>query len=117
MKLEDAIFVHMDWKNKLTKYIKKCDHSLDHKIVGQDNVCELGQWIYSEGEKQYSSSIIFQQLKSAHSIFHKEAGKIVEKVNKGEKLVEGGLFDSESDYGKASLNTILQITNMISLLK
>jgi chemoreceptor zinc-binding protein len=81
MDFTEAAKVHRDWNTKLRLYINGSGE-IDYKVVQKDNLCELGKWIYNEGQ-QYSSLKEYQDLKSTHADFHKTAAEIVKLVDNG----------------------------------
>lgn len=87
MDFAKAVDAHVAWIMKLQEAIAGGE-KLDVTEVGKDTLCELGQWIYSEGAV-YQGKAAFQNLKSRHAAFHQCAGEVVRKVNAGD--VEGAL--------------------------
>lgn len=63
MNFDEAIKAHAAWKIKLKQYIHKPDKNLSADVVGKDNLCDLGKWIYGEGEKNFGHSQDFKQLR------------------------------------------------------
>jgi len=81
-----AIEAHVRWKVRLENYIEgKCDEKLDPEIVGQDNQCPLGKWIYGTGGNQYSANPLFQEIREIHADFHKCSAGIMRQSDAGDK--------------------------------
>ena len=76
-----AISAHLDWKMKLSRYLETPDGSLDPSKVCLDNACALGKWLYGDGQK-HRSHHDFENLRLAHSDFHKTASEIITLINK-----------------------------------
>ena len=49
MNVDEAIAVHVEWKEKLTQYLNQPDGSLDALAIAADDRCPLGQWLHGEG--------------------------------------------------------------------
>lgn len=102
MNFDDAIKAHAVWKMKLTGYINKPDKSLNSAEVSSDNKCELGKWLHSSESATYATHTEFGMLKQAHADFHKEAGSIIQRADKGESMGAEVSLGSGSNYAKAS---------------
>jgi hypothetical protein len=50
--------------------------SLNPHIIGKDNCCELGEWLYGEGKSHYGNLKSYSNLVDSHAQFHLEAKKI-----------------------------------------
>jgi hypothetical protein len=101
MDIDSAIRAHAAWKLKLSLYIKNPDGSLDPNVVGRDNHCDLGKWIYGEGAR-LAADPQFSQLKVAHSQFHRAAGNIIRRADAGENVSADISLSADSDYGCSS---------------
>lgn len=102
MNFDDAIKAHASWKMKLKLYIQKPDGSLSSEVVSKDNLCELGKWIYGEGEIKYGKHPEFSSLKKNHTLFHKCAANVIKKVDSGENVSEDIALGSSSEFSNAS---------------
>jgi methyl-accepting chemotaxis protein len=111
MNFDDAVRAHSAWKAKLAAYIQKPDKSLNADVVAGDQNCELGKWIYGEGAK-HSSNPEFQQLRIEHAQFHKCAGQIIRRADRGEKVAEEIALGAKSVCGAASSNVVSLIMAM-----
>lgn len=106
MDLDKAVQAHVAWKMKLSGYFKNPDQSLKASVVGADNQCELGKWLHGEG-KQYASHPEYKKLIEEHAHFHREAGALVTKADRGEKVTDEIAFGSQSAYSQVS-NAVTQ---------
>lgn len=87
MDLFDAINAHVSWKLRLRGYIDGTSvEELDPQVVGRDDNCPLGQWIYANIDNHGDKSL-FRQMQVQHADFHRCAAEIIETVdnNKQEK--------------------------------
>ncbi|MFN3267592.1 MAG: CZB domain-containing protein [Deinococcales bacterium] len=81
-----ALEAHLKWRSRLEQYILG-NHSekLDYKVVSQDNICVLGQWLYGPAYQIFMYVPEYAALKSAHREFHLFAAKILEEYQTGSK--------------------------------
>ena len=80
-----AIEAHIRWKIRLENYIEGTStEKLDIAVVGADNMCALGKWIYGEGAK-YNGNPLFEEIRQIHAEFHKGAAKIIMMADAGQK--------------------------------
>ncbi len=117
MNFDEAIKVHVEWRTKLKIYLTNPDHSLDPSVVGMDNYCSLGQWLYGLG-KCYSGTSEYQNLITEHAKFHSIAAKIVSKAKSRFNLTEEISFGNQSEFGKSSakiIELIIAMKNKIGL--
>ena len=109
--LDDAIQAHSAWKMRLKNYIHGTSSEvLDKAMVGGDNHCGLGSWIYSEGMLKFASDDDFIQLKQHHQKFHRCAGQIISMVDGGQANQAESMLESE--FVKHSQETIQQILKL-----
>jgi hypothetical protein len=103
MNLDEAISAHVAWKTKLRSLIDG-KGEVDPKVLGTDNQCALGKWIYGEGAK-YANDANFKLAKEWHTKFHTLAGIIATKAKAGAKSEAGAMLDG-ADYGTASTKVV-----------
>lgn len=115
MNLFDAINAHVAWKVRLQKHIAgTSDENLDPEVVGCDDKCALGQWIYSTLE-QHDSMPLFRQVRIQHADFHRCAAEIIVASNQGNKdRAEKLLHD---DYAQLSHMIVKSLTKLSSELE
>lgn len=81
-----AIDAHMKWKTRLEDYIHgRSGEDLHVDMVGCDDKCALGQWIYGVGGQQFGDLDTFREMKTQHAHFHSCAGKVVSVTQTGRK--------------------------------
>lgn len=108
---DDAIESHLEWKNKIARYMDNPNGELKPDHICADNLCELGKWIYSK-ENKYGKIHEWQDLKEKHAKFHQIAGKLISDVNKGIQYKKSRLFSRGSRYDMASRKTTDAILNL-----
>ena len=112
MNLEDAISAHAQWKVKFRAAIDR-NEKVDASTIGKDNCCELGKWIYSEGQCELGLKPEFTALKVKHKAFHVEADKVAEAINAKKYSEATSMINGSSQFGIAST----QVGVAISVLK
>jgi hypothetical protein len=113
MNFDGAIDAHTAWKTKLAMYIRKPDKSLNADVVGSDKNCDLGKWIHGEAQG-FQNVPEFNQLKAQHAQFHRCAGEIIRRADRGEKVSEDVSLGSKSPYAQASVNVVALIMGLKS---
>lgn len=112
----EAIQSHLVWRQKLIKYCSLPDGSLKEDIVSADCHCGLGKWIYQNMEK-YKQIKDFQELVLKHREFHLCAGKIVKRVNSGERVISDVLLGAQSEYDVISSKVVEAIQRLGNLIE
>ena len=107
---EEAVSVHMQWKQRLRAIVDGREAPLDAESAASDCACELGRWIYGEGA-MHRNNPVYQELLQAHAGFHRAAADLMHKVQAGDraaalKSLNGG------DFQTASSRTVLAIGNL-----
>lgn len=111
MNFDDAIKAHSAWKMKLSIYLKNPDKSLKADEVCKDDRCDLGKWIYGEGEK-YKALPEFSTLKSKHADFHRAAADVIKMADAGKSTSEETQLGGSSAFSQASTAVISALMNM-----
>ena len=115
---QSAKKAHIDWKMKLTNYLRNPDKSLDHNKICLDNTCMLGKWIYGDGsDYRELNPIIFDELKNSHAEFHKTAGQIIEYINTKNPEAAENLLSPTGNYILISDKTISLIDKLEAISK
>lgn len=83
MNFLEIISAHVRWKQRLLAYIENKAEPLDPAVIGRDNQCQLGKWIYGEGQA-YREAEHFEKVRVTHATFHKHAAAVVTFVNRGD---------------------------------
>jgi methyl-accepting chemotaxis protein len=111
MDFSEAITAHSQWRIRLQGAIAGTNKELlDPKVVGVDDRCALGQWIYGEA-KQYSSMPEYGKLVQEHKAFHATAAKVIQMVAAGQ-LEEAKASVAKGEFYDASLRTINAIRHL-----
>ncbi len=75
---------HRAWLQKLQQVLNGVS-TLTREETGSHTLCQLGQWIYSEGLKKYADIPEIHALEKLHTQFHASVAGIVELANAGRK--------------------------------
>ncbi|MBU1689117.1 MAG: CZB domain-containing protein [Gammaproteobacteria bacterium] len=104
--IDQAIADHAAWKARFRDFING-KIELDAATVGKENLCQFGQWIEKEGERMLLPKEVHDEIFSLHAEFHRVAGTVVDKKNKGD--IQGAQQDLATNgaFGKAS-NALMQ---------
>lgn len=93
------IGAHRQWRQRLTGFIdgSNTEH-LDENVVCHDNRCDLGKWIYSNGQKFYGDLPTFRQIVQDHAQFHRCAGQVIHSHKNEGPQAARKLLNSDFDY-------------------
>lgn len=108
MNFDEAMIAHSAWKVKLASYLRVPDGTLKADVVGNDALCQLGQWILRDGSTQ-ASNPKFVTLKAEHQRFHMAAAEVVRRADRGENVTEDFALGSKSEFGIASGRVLLSL--------
>ncbi len=101
-----AAEAHVLWKTRLGHHVQgNMRESLESAPLGQDGICQLGNWINGSVFEPFCELDEFKQLTEAHQQFHQFGGQIIEKLKAGDRTGAGALFNNE--YSQ-SLRRIIQ---------
>ncbi len=88
--------IHMAWKSRLRQFLDGVGE-LDELAAGRNDTCSLGQWLYSEGMKQYGYLPEIRELEARHTAFHEQVKKVIVLKKSGEMAgAERELADLEN---------------------
>jgi diguanylate cyclase (GGDEF)-like protein/PAS domain S-box-containing protein len=94
MDFDAAINAHLEWKARLTEYLRAPDRSLSESEIGRDDLCDLGRWLHDDPPVDDST---LRVLIDRHALFHRAVAAVVARAHDGDRvddeLVEGALTD------------------------
>lgn len=99
MNFLEIISAHVRWKQRLRDYIQHKAEPLDPAIIGRDDQCTLGKWLYGEGQI-YAHTHNFDKVRIEHAAFHKHAAAVVTFVNRGDCDLAAQVLNGE--YARVS---------------
>lgn len=107
---EEAVSVHMQWKQKLRAIVDGREAPFEADSASSDCACELGKWIHGEGA-MHKSEPAYQELLQAHANFHQAAADLMAKAQAGDRA--GALQSlNGGEFQIASSRTVLAIGNL-----
>ncbi len=71
---------HRLWRAKMRAHIYGFDVGVDPSAVTNPKGCELGKWIYAEGQQMFSQDPDFQSLEKVHAEMHHFLGEILKMI-------------------------------------
>jgi len=78
LNIEVSIAAHENWLTRLETYVAgHSTEALDPAQICCDDKCDLGKWIYGDGEKYLGEYASFKDLKATHKMFHFKASSVV----------------------------------------
>ncbi|NOT87349.1 MAG: CZB domain-containing protein [Lysobacter sp.] len=109
--LDVAIGAHRNWKDRLTNYLEgHSSEDLRPEVICHDDRCDLGKWIYSDGQKQLGQYPMFIELRAVHKIFHQQASSVVALHQSGKIDAAKWLLDGE--YTKTSNRIVTRLEDL-----
>ena len=92
---------HQQWKHRLRTAVADRE-TLDPVAIVSDDRCQLGQWLYAEGQRKYGDRPEFQELLVNHREFHMLAGAIAEIINDGQYELATAYLSNDTQFASAS---------------
>ena len=108
MNFSAAIKAHANWRLRLSTYCQgnPKETGVDTQTLGQDNACDLGKWLYGEGQR-YASDPRFGELVNIHTAFHRHAAEIAAMAQSGKRKEAETLINSnDSQFAKTSVQVV-----------
>ena len=90
-----AINRHLAWRSRLSKALVSGE--IDLHEAGDENGCGLGRWL-ADNQKTLSRLAEYNQILLLHKAFHKEARKVAQLIQRGEKNKARGILEGKSRY-------------------
>lgn len=115
LSLKNVLDAHSAWKGKLEKELSGQNRTIDPSIVGNDEHCELGKWIYGTGKELYSNLPEYEMVQKAHAHFHITAAEVVIEHQSGNTDKAENLL--KSTFRSASNSNQLQLVRLFTTAK
>ena len=78
MDIEEAVHSHKQWKLMVESLFREeREFQVSPSVLHKDNLCKLGQWIYSDDSNNFKDNHYFEVLRIAHRNFHSQAATIL----------------------------------------
>ncbi|MDD5297304.1 MAG: methyl-accepting chemotaxis protein [Rhodocyclaceae bacterium] len=114
MDFDGVIHAHLQWKSKLRDFLDGKGDKLDPAVVGRDDKCALGQWIYGTGAA-HGHKPGFIKLKEKHADFHRCAGHVIQLAQRGDRSgADRVLQDEFAALSEQAVSEIRRIKREVS---
>ena len=111
MNFDQAAISHIQWKERLLRYLNEGDTNLDAAQLAAENECPLGRWIH-EKRGQYSTYPQYATLEQHHRKFHQILGGLVRGVRAGLALRPETWLGADTEFGKTSAAVLAAIMSL-----
>ena len=101
MTLESAYDSHQKWKEQLHGAVK-AQETIDTSIIARDDCCDLGQWLYADGQRLHWGKPEFQSLLMHHKEFHLLAGAVAEVINQKQYELAEAYLSNDTQLAHSS---------------
>jgi hypothetical protein len=98
--ITNAISAHGAWIGRFRRFFSG-QEKLDAAVVSKNDQCDFGKWLNGEG-KGLLDGASYQQIHKLHTEFHKIAGEVVRKVERGDVAGGKAAIEKTGEFGKAS---------------
>src|SRR3989338_9015738 len=116
LNLVAAAEAHILWKTRLGHHVHgSIREPLESAPLGQDGICQLGNWINGSVFDPLRGSDVYQQLSDAHQQFHQMGALIIEKLKAGDRNGAEKTFLNE--YSQALRHTIQSLIDINKILQ
>jgi hypothetical protein len=81
MDFHNCISLHQEWKARLSLLLEgKSEEPLDPNVIGKDDQCPLGRWIYGEGAQVYGAQAAQRQLEGDFARLSSETVRAISRL-------------------------------------
>ena len=102
---------HILWKTQLGHYVQgHIRMPPESPSVGQDGICQLGNWIKGSEFEQFRELPEFHQLREAHCQFHQSGEIVMNNLRSGDLHTAGEVFRKE--YSQSLRDIIKALTGL-----
>ncbi len=111
LNLVAAAEAHILWKTRLGHHVQgNIRESLDSAPLGQDGICQLGNWISGSVLEPFCDMEVHRQLSEAHQQFHQFGAHIIERLKAGDRASAAAIFKNE--YSQSLRHIIQALTEI-----
>ncbi len=110
-KIEAVIKAHFAWFDRLKGVIATGKSEFKPDVVGKDNQCEFGKWVYSD-LNQLCDEKTFAEIKDYHAQFHKKASEVLTMALAGNKTKATEELSSSGQLSKLSGRLVLLLRRL-----
>lgn len=99
--LEQAQQWHHEWKDKLLTAVD-AKAPIDADSISRDDLCDLGRWLCTEGDRHYGHRPAFQDLVLHHREFHLLTGAVADIVNEKQYALAKTYLSDDAELALSS---------------
>lgn len=96
--LDVAIAAHKNWRYRLEAVLEGSEGQPPRPDqISCDKSCDLGKWIYGEGEQAFGDLAAFVELRATHQMFHYSASNVLTLALSNKRVEARKLMEDEFD--------------------
>lgn len=113
LNIQAVINAHLAWRKRLEDLILgNSSEELDIGVIMQDDLCQLGQWIYGQAARStLALHPEFAALREAHRAFHLYAARVVQTLRM--RGVEAAQAMLEADFDRLSKDIVFNLAALM----
>ena len=97
--IDNGLKAHGAWKDKLKAAIDTGKIEVPITVIGSDNQCAFGKWLYGPTlSPEDKSSAAYAEIRRLHAEFHKTAARLAQLATTGKKAEAQQMLDFGSEY-------------------
>ena len=110
--ITNVIAAHGMWKYRLHNAIESGRSDFRPEVVGRDDQCPLGKWLYGDARAQLGGTAEFERIKELHASFHRGAASVLELAISGDRNRAQEQLGSGSQFLRVSA-TLVQLLDAL----
>jgi hypothetical protein len=114
--LETAYSLHQQWKDNLRRAVQTKE-SIDTSTIDRDDCCDLGKWLYADGQRLYWGMPEFQSLLLHHKEFHLLAGAVAEVINNQQYELAAAYLSQDTQLAQSSEEVATAIRRLEEVMR
>lgn len=108
--INGAIAAHGAWKARLAAAIKDGRSEFSVDVVGKDDQCAFGKWLYGGIDPTVKRSEHYAKVRTLHASFHRTAAGVLGMAVAGKAAEATTAMGPGSDFSRASSQITLALT-------
>jgi len=109
-----AIQAHARWLFHLQDAVATGDSKFDPQVVGADDHCDFGRWLYAHLGSANGSTALLTEIKDLHAKFHQTTGRILSLALKGDMKEASRLIAAGSEFRQLSERLVNKLAELKS---
>jgi hypothetical protein len=108
--VRSALVDHSFWKVRLAEAIHDRGSEFSPNVVGRDDQCAFGKWLYSETDPALKNDGNYEDVRQSHAEFHRAAAEVLRLVQENRTAEARAAILPPSDFVRASARLNLALT-------